>query len=203
MNQITDPLSLRSYYGAISMLAKRKVIHRIDRHARAFIALSPLVVLATADKDGHTDASPRGDAPGFVRVLDETTLMLPDRPGNNRVDSFSNILATAGVGLLFLVPGIDETLRVNGTARLLTEPDLLAASAVHGKLPRAALEIAVKEVFFHCGKALKRAHLWDPERYQARGAFPSLGRVIAEQTGACTVEDGEAAVSESYRDRMY
>lgn len=203
MNQITDPLSLRTHYGEISALARRKVLPRLDRHARAFIALSPFVVLASADAGGHTDASPRGDAPGFVRVLDETTLILPDRPGNNRVDSFSNVLATSGVGLLFLVPGIDETLRVNGTARLLTDPELLAASAVNGKLPRAGLEIAVREVFFHCGKALKRARLWDPERYQPRQAFPSLGRVIAEQTGACTVEEGEKAVLEGYRDRLY
>ena len=203
MNEISDPLSLRTYYGAVSSLAERKVLDRLDHHSRAFIALSPFVVLATADTEGHCDASPRGDAPGFVRVLDETRLLLPDRPGNNRVDSYSNVFASGGVGLLFFVPGIDETLRVNGTARLLTDPDLLALSAVNGKLPRAGLEISVKEVFFHCGKALKRAQLWNAERHAPRQSFPSLGRVIAEQTGVCTVKEGEEAVRQSYRDGLY
>lgn len=236
MHEITDPLSLRTHYGEISILARRKVLHRLDRHARAFIALSPFVMLATADADGHADASPRGDAPGFVKVHDDTTLLVPDRPGNNRVDSFANVLMTSAVGLLFLVPGIDETLRVNGRARLLTGsdrspriakrfeevvnpigetrtaacsqaesagPDLLAAFAVHDKLPRAVLEVTVQEVFFHCGKALKRAALWDPARHQPRHAFPSLGRIIAEQTGAVDVEAADQAVAESYRDRLY
>ncbi|MGH7077987.1 MAG: pyridoxamine 5'-phosphate oxidase family protein [Acetobacteraceae bacterium] len=203
MHEIADPQTLRAHYGEISALAQKKVLHALDRHARAFIALSPFVMLATADASGNTDASPRGDSPGFVTVRDERTLLIPDRPGNNRVDSFANMLATGGVGLLFLVPGIDETLRVNGRARLLFDPDLLAAAAVHGRLPRAVLEIAVREVFFHCGKALKRAALWDPQRHQPRKAFPSLGRVIAEQTGAMDVAAADAAVAESYRDRLY
>jgi uncharacterized protein len=180
MDSITDPAAMRALYGETSYLAQRKVLRTLDRHARAFIALSPFVVLATANEAGQVDASPRGDAPGFVRVLDETSLLLPDRPGNNRLDSFANVLSTSGVGLLFFVPGIDETLRVNGAARLATDEDLLAPSAVGGKLPRAVLLVTVAEVFFHCGKALKRARLWDPSRHQPRQAFPSLGRVIAE-----------------------
>ena len=203
MDGITDHGALRAHYGEISRLARHKVLRRLDRHARAFIGLSPFVVLASADGTGGVDASPRGDAPGFVRVLDDTTLLLPDRPGNNRIDSFGNILAASGVGLLFLVPGIDETLRVNGTARLITDPDLLAPSAVNGKLPRAGLEVAVAEVFFHCGKALKRAHLWDAARQVPRQNFPTLGRIIAEQTGACSVDDAEHAVAESYTKRLY
>lgn len=203
MDTVTNPTTLRALYGETSYLAQRKVLSHLDRHARAFIALSPLVVLATANAAGQADASPRGDAPGFVRVLDETSLLLPDRPGNNRLDSFANVLATPGVGLLFFVPGIDETLRVNGTARLTTEQYLLVPCAVGGKLPRAGLLITVAEVFFHCGKALKRARFWDPSRHQPRQSFPSLGRVIAEQTGACGVDEAEERVIESYRDHMY
>ena len=126
MDGISDHDTLRAYYGAISLLAERKVIPRLDPHARAFIALSPFLVLATVDDHGQADASPRGDAPGFVLVLDDTTLLVPDRPGNNRVDSYGNVVANPGVGLIFLVPGIDETLRVNGTARVVTDTALLA-----------------------------------------------------------------------------
>jgi PPOX class probable FMN-dependent enzyme len=203
MDGISDHDTLRAYYGAISTLAERKVIHRLDPHARAFIALSPFLVLATVDDHGQADASPRGDAPGFVQVLDDTTLLLPDRPGNNRVDSYGNVLANPGVGLIFLVPGIDETLRVNGTARVVTDTALLAPAEAQGKLPKAGLLIDVQEVFFHCGKALKRAKLWDAERHVVRSSFPSLGRIIADQTGACDAAEADVRIEEGYRTRMY
>lgn len=203
MNALTDPAQLRRHYGEIHPLAVRKVLPRLDRHCREFIALSPFLVLATADAGGRVDASPRGDAPGFVQVLDDATLFLPDRPGNNRVDSYGNVLASAGVGLLFLVPGLNETLRVNGTARIVTEAALLAGAAVQGKPARAGLLIAVEEAFFHCGKALIRARLWDATRHVPRAAFPSLGQVIADQTGACGAEEAERAVQEGYRIRLY
>ena len=203
MDGIGDHDTLRAYYGAISTLAERKVIHRLDPHARAFIGLSPFLVLATVDDHGRADASPRGDAPGFVLVLDDVTLMVPDRPGNNRVDSYGNVLANPGVGLIFLVPGIDETLRVNGTARVVTDTALLARAEAQGKLPKAGLLIDVGEVFFHCGKALKRAQLWDAERHVARSSFPSLGRIIADQTGACDAAEADVRIEEGYRTRMY
>ena len=203
MDGISDHDTLRAYYGAISTLAERKVIHRLDPHARAFIALSPFLVLATVDDHGQADASPRGDAPGFVLVLDDTTLLLPDRPGNNRVDSYGNVLANPGVGLIFLVPGIDETLRVNGTARVVTDTALLAPAEAQGKLPKAGLLIDVQEVFFHCGKALKRAKLWDAERHVVRSSFPTLGRIIADQTGACDAAEADVRIEEGYRTRMY
>ncbi len=202
MDGIADHDALRAHYGAISTLAERKVIPRLDRHARAFIGLSPFLVLATVDDQGRADASPRGDAPGFVLVLDDTTLLLPDRPGNNRVDSYGNVLAHSGVGLIFLVPGIDETLRVNGTARVVTAPALLARAEAQGRLPRAGLLIEVQEVFFHCGKALKRAKLWDAERHVERSCFPTLGRIIADQTGACDAAEADARVEEGYRTRL-
>jgi PPOX class probable FMN-dependent enzyme len=203
MDQITDEPALRTHFGAVNPLAERKVLRRLDRHATAFIGLSPFLVLATADVDGRVDASPRGDAPGFVLVRDETTLLLPDRPGNNRVDSFGNILAHPGVGLIFFVPGIEDTLRVNGRATVVTEPALLGPAVAQGKVPRTGLLIAVEEVFFHCAKALKRSRLWDPSRHVERGAFPTLGRIIAEQTGACDAHDAEERIQESYRTRLY
>ncbi|MDP9095950.1 MAG: pyridoxamine 5'-phosphate oxidase family protein, partial [Pseudomonadota bacterium] len=162
MNDIADPAALRDHMGTVSPLAERKVLPHLDAYSRRFIALSPLLVLATADADGNADASPRGDPPGFVRILDDRTLLIPDRPGNNRVDSFANLIAAPGVGLIFFVPGIDETLRVNGTARLLTEADTLAGSEIAGKAPRTGIRVAISEVFFHCGKALKRARIWNP-----------------------------------------
>ena len=203
MNEIADHSALRAHIGAITPLAERKVLPALDQHCRAFIALSPFLVLASADAEGRADASPRGDPPGFVQVLDDRTLLLPDRLGNNRVDSFANILAAPGVGLIFFVPGIDETLRVNGTARLLTDNEALAGSSVAGKAPRTGLVITVEEVFFHCAKALRRARLWDPAAQVERSCFPSLGRIIAEQTRLFSVEDAERRTEEAYRTRMY
>lgn len=202
MDGIADQGGLRAHYGAISPMAERKVLPRLDRHARAFIGLSPLLVLASADGDGRADASPRGDAPGFVLVLDDATLLVPDRPGNNRVDSYGNVLAHPGVGLIFFVPGIDETLRVNGAARVITEAALLARTEAQGKLPRAGLLIDIHEVFFHCGKALKRSKLWDAARHVPRADFPTLGRIIGEQTGT-DVTANDTRIEESYRTRLY
>ena len=203
MNDIPDYAALRAHMGAISATAERKVLPALDHHCRAFIALSPFLVLASADAEGRVDASPRGDPPGFVQVLDDRTLLLPDRLGNNRVDSFANILTAPGVGLIFFVPGIDETLRVNGNARLLTDSEALSGSVVAGKTPRTGLVIAVDEVFFHCAKALRRARLWDPATQVKRSSFPSLGRILAEQTRTGGVEETERRIEDAYRTRMY
>lgn len=203
MDGLTDLTQLREHYGEVHPLAVKKVLTRLDRHCRDFIALSPFLVLATTDAEGHVDASPRGDAPGFVQVLDDVTLLLPDRPGNNRVDSYGNVVANPGVGLLFLVPGINETLRVNGTARVVTEQTLLEPAVAQGKVPRAGLLVTVDEAFLHCGKALIRARLWDAERHVPRSRLPSLGRIIADQTGACDAEQADKAVDHSYRTTLY
>jgi PPOX class probable FMN-dependent enzyme len=203
MDGITDAAALRDLYGEVGALAKAKDLTRLDKHCRAFIALSPFLVLATADAEGRMDASPRGDAPGFVLVLDDTTLLLPDRPGNNRVDSFGNIVAHPGVALIFLVPGIEETLRVNGRARLTTDAALLAAAEAQGKVPRAGVLITVEQAFFHCAKALKRSRLWDPTQHVERQSFPSLGKIIADQTAQCSVEDAEARIEDGYKNRLY
>ncbi len=139
-------------------------------------------MVATADPEGGSDASPRGDPPGFVRVLDDATLLIPDRPGNNRLDTYSNLMTRRGIGILFLVPGIDERLRVNGRARVVLDDPRLAESEIAGKPPRGGLIVAIEQVYFHCGKAVKRAGLWKAETQVPRGAFPTLGRIIAEQT---------------------
>ena len=198
-----DQIELRTHIGTISDMADRKVLPRLDTHCRHFITLSPFLVLASADSEGRVDASPRGDPPGFVRILDDTTLLLPDRPGNNRVDSFANILDAPGIGLIFFVPGIDETLRVNGTGQVVTDADALEASAVTGKVPRTGLLITVQEVFFHCAKALRRSRLWDPAVQVERKSFPTLGRIIADQIAGFTTESADARIEKAYRERMY
>jgi hypothetical protein len=155
----------------------------IDSHAAKFIAMSPFCVLATSGADGSVDASPRGGNPGFVSVTDANSLMMPDRSGNNRIDSFRNIVEGSGfVQLIFFVPGIDETLRVGGSGKLSVEPALLAAMEEFGKLPRAVLSIDVKEAYFHCGKALMRSKLWSKEAQVERKVMPSISQVIHDQT---------------------
>lgn len=203
MNDIPNHEALRAHMGQVSAMAERKMLYRLDVHCRRFIALSPFLVIATADAEGRVDASPRGDPPGFVRVLDDVTLLLPDRPGNNRVDSFGNILSAPGVGLIFFVPGIDETLRVNGQASLLTDADALASSEVLGRVPKTGMLIRMDEAFFHCAKALKRSRLWDPAAQIERSSFPTLGRIIADQQTRFDVADAEARIETAYRDKMY
>ena len=200
---LTSKDAVRAHYGPPGELARRKQLAALDRHARAFIALSPFLVIASADAAGRADATPRGDAPGFVAVIDDSTLLIPDRRGNNRVDTMLNIAENPHVGLLFLVPGIDETLRVNGTAQITTDVSLLAPLAAQGKIPAAGLLVRIEEIFFHCGKALIRSQLWDVERQVERRSFPTLGRIIADQIAGADPRTCEQAIEESYRDRLY
>ncbi len=203
MNVITDADILRAHFGPVSPLAEKKQLDRLDPHCRAFIALSPFLVLATADGHGGVDASPRGDAPGFVKVIDDFSLLLPDRPGNRRVDSFRNIVANPGIGLLFFVPGIDETVRINGTATITTDASLLADVPAMGKTPVTGLLITVTEAFYHCAKALIRSHLWDPTTRIERSTFPTLGKIIADQTNGVRAEDADASIADAYRTKLY
>lgn len=202
MSVIASETDLRDCYAAPSELVQKKILRRLDKHARAFIALSPFAVLATHGPDG-ADCSPRGDAPGFARVEDDTTLLLPDRRGNNLIDSLRNVAQSGDVGLLFMVPGINETLRVNGRATIVTDAARLAPMAVQGKAPASALEIAVREVYFHCGKALIRSDLWNPAKHVPRQSFPSLGRIIADQIAGLDAEAADANLEESYKTRLY
>lgn len=203
MDTIEDPRQLREIYGEPMERAVKKQLTRLDRHCRNFIALSPFLVIASSDPSGRCDASPKGDMPGFVRVVDDTTLLIPDRLGNNRIDTLGNLLARPGVGLIFFVPGINETLRVNGRAKVTTDPELLEPLAVSGKVPRSGILVAAEEIYFHCGKALIRSDLWNPDKRVARGSWPSLGRIIAEQVGGMDPDEAERQTAESYRTRLY
>ena len=203
MDRIENVEQLRESYGAPSERALKKQLSRLDKHCRDFIARSPFLVIASADPSGRCDASPKGDAPGFVQVVDDTTLLIPDRLGNNRIDTLANLVARPGIGLIFFVPGINETLRVNGRACITTDPGLLEPLAVHGKVPRSAILVAAEEIYFHCGKALIRSDLWNPDKQVQRSDFPSLGRILADQIGGISVEESERYTAESYKTRLY
>ena len=202
-SEVADAQHLRALVGEVHLLAERKVLDRLDHFCRDFIALSPFLVLASSDSEGRADASPRGDGPDFVQVLDEKTLLIPDRRGNNRVDSFGNVLSSPGVGLVFFVPGINETLRVNGRARLTRNEALLEPTTVQEKTPKLGLLVEVDEAYFHCGKALIRSKLWAQDAQVERGSFPTLGRIVAEQTKAVDAAEADANLEEAYRTRLY
>jgi len=203
---ISSEAELRARYRAPSELALRKQLGHLDHNCRRFIALSPFLCLATASEDG-VDNSPRGDAPGFVEVLDERTLLIPDRPGNNRLDSLANIVRNPQVGLLFLIPGVTETLRVNGRARIVTSRPMLERFAVNNRAPAVAILVATQEVFLHCSKALIRSRLWQDDAKVDRKVLPSLGRMIAEaadrQPAAATVADYDARIAKSIEEALY
>ncbi|RKT21113.1 hypothetical protein B0G69_4487 [Paraburkholderia sp. RAU2J] len=180
---LTTIEQLEALYGQPHERALRKEIAYVNEDYRAFIEVAPFAVLATAGPDG-LDCSPRGDAPGFVRVVDERTLALPDRIGNNRLDSLRNIIVEPRLALLFIVPGVGESLRVNGRGRITSDPEWLASFAVEGKLPRTVLLIDVDSVYFHCSKALVRSQLWDPARHVERSQLPSAGEIHRRLNGA-------------------
>jgi hypothetical protein len=204
---ITTEAELRARFAAPGRLATLKQLDRLDHNCRRFIALSPFLCLASARPDGLADNSPRGDAPGFVQVVDERTLLIPDRPGNNRLDSMTNILHNPNVGLLFFIPGVTETLRVNGRARLTGSPELLARCEVRGRAPKAAIVVEVVEAFLHCSKALIRSRLWEQGAKVDRKALPSLGRMIAEavdrRTAQETVAEYERIIERNIEEQLY
>lgn len=179
------PADLDRLYAAPKPATQAKVIDHIEKHARRFIALSPFCVIGTCGPDGRQDVSPRGGAAGFVRVVDDKTLMLPDRPGNNLLDSLRNLTAGSGeVAMLFLIPGFDETLRINGRASVVHDDALCAEFTEFGKPARAVVRIEVRELFLQCGKALMRSRLWDADARVERSTMPSVAQIIVDQVGA-------------------
>ena len=181
---VTSEDSLRAIVGGEpSEVARRKELPALDPHARAFIARSPFLLLGTSGPDGRCDVSPKGDAPGFVRVLDDHHLVIPDRPGNKRLDGMRNILGNPHVGLIFLVPGNDFTLRVNGRAAITRDPALLRALEIQGKVPLLAIGVEVEEVFLHCARAFRRGRLWDHPTWPGPDALPSMPCILYDQTG--------------------
>lgn len=204
---IADVAALRASFPATHELALKKSLNHLDSHAHEFIARSPFLCIGTQGTNG-ADVSPRGDPRGFVAVLDDRTLLIPDRPGNNRLDTLANILANPAVGLLFMVPGFDDTLRINGTARLTRDPALLSTLAVHDRVPTVAIVVTVQEVFLHCAKAFRRSGLWDPDQRQDRREMPSLVKMILDQTTGAPTDPSDQQqlddqLEQDYRKSMY
>lgn len=178
--KITSETVLREIIGYPTEMIRRKQLNALDKHCRAFIALSPYLLIGSTNAAGEADVSPRGDPPGFVQVLDEKTLVIPERPSNRRSDTLRNILQQPHVGLLFLLPGQGETLRVNGRACIIRDPAVLERSTIEGKRPLLAIAVEVDECFLHCSKSIRRARLWEPEY---RNTLPSVGQIVIDHTG--------------------
>jgi PPOX class probable FMN-dependent enzyme len=178
---IRSEAELRDVYRTPTASVQHKVLPRLDDHARRFIATSPFVLVGTSSPDGTADVSPKGGPPGFVTVLDDEHVAIGDLAGNNLIDTLTNIVAGSGIGLLFLVPGVDETLRVNGTACVTVDDTVLDACLIEGRRPRAALGITVREQFMHCAKAFRRSRLWQGESWPSRDSLPSLGCIVVDQ----------------------
>jgi PPOX class probable FMN-dependent enzyme len=197
-----DGNQLRELLGEPADLVKQKIADRLNRLTRQFVERSPFVVVATGRPDGGLDVSPRGDPAGFVRILDERTLLLPDRPGNKLADTLTNLLEDDRIALLFLIPGVNDTFRVNGHARVVDDPGLLADSEVEGKVPQLGILVTVEEAYTQCPKALLRSDLWNPERHIDRSELPRSGEILrAIADPELDVEEYEEARTERYRRR--
>jgi PPOX class probable FMN-dependent enzyme len=202
---ITSVAGLRELVSPPSELVRKKVLDRLDAHARALIAQSPMVMLGTHGQDGTVDVSPRGDPAGFVRTHGEHWMLIPERPGNRRADTLRNVIETGEVGLLFMVPGMPETLRVNGRAWVTTSPELLAPMAVEGKIPQLGIAVRVRESYLHCGRCTHRAQLWSPSTWPPPGALPPLARMLVDQVGIPGLEVDVLAhlLDEMYAKELY
>jgi len=190
---------LRSLYAEPGERARGKQIAALDRHCKRFIELSPFVVLASADDQNRCDASPRGGDPGFVKVTGDATLLIPDSPGNNRLDTLQNVQASGRLALLFLIPGFDETLRVNGRARISTDPEQIALCTTERRAPKVVIEVSAEEVYLHCAKALMRSKLWSDANRVERSAMPTLGKMIADQSGLDIAPETQEAMVARYQ----
>jgi PPOX class probable FMN-dependent enzyme len=191
MRFITSHDDLRAIYNPAGSGSLRKELRALDGHCKSFIARSPFVVIGTSDGRGHGDVTPKGDRPGFVAVLDDRTIAIPDRPGNNRLDTLENLIVAPAIGLLFLIPGMDETLRVNGTGRITADDALRSRFEVDGKLPQAVIVVEVGSAYMHCAKAFMRSQLWQPATWPDRKAMPTLGQILKDQL-AVDLESAEA-----------
>ena len=201
---VASEAHIQEIIGNPSVRAQRKQIAQLDTHTRAFIAKCPFLVISSCDADGRMDVSPKGDPPGFVQVLDDQTLAIPDRPGNRRADTFRNLLQNPNVALLFLIPGKQETLRVSGTARIVRDLWVREPMAVAGKLPDFALIVNVREVFFHCAKCVIRSGLWDKGAWPDVTELPSLARALVDQAKLeQSPEEVQALLEKDARERLY
>ena len=204
-NIITTEQELREIVGWPIERVVKKDRAFIDDHCRDFIACSPFLLMATSDVDGQCDVSPKGDAPGFVRVVDQHLLVIPDRPGNKRLDGMKNLVVNPHIGLIFLVPGREETLRVSGRAFITRDPKLLAQFVVQNKTPLLAIAVEVEQCFLHCGKAFRRSQLWAHQHWPANNVLPSLACVLFDQLHPVdlTLQEYEWQIEEGYRNHLY
>jgi PPOX class probable FMN-dependent enzyme len=178
---IGDDQALRQIYAEPAKAVVEKAFPHLDKHSRRFLELAPFFCIGSSRPDGLGDVSPRGGEPGFVHAIDDAHIAFPDRPGNNRLDTLTNIMRQPAVGLLFFVPGVDEMLRINGLASVTTHEPLMQRFVHEGKRPRSVVLIEIREVYFHCSKALKRSDLWNPDKRLPKGGFPSLGQIARDQ----------------------
>ncbi len=193
---------LRALYASPKERAVKKQLPELDKHCRQFIALSPFVVLGSQGADDALDASPRGGAPGFVKVTEAGQLLIPDSPGNNRLDTLENIIHTGRIGMLFIIPGVDETLRVNGHATLTTATDLLKLCESELKPPKLVIQVDVTQAYLHCAKAFMRSKLWDTSKQIDRAKLPTMGEMISEQTGMSGPPETQAEMLERYKNDL-
>jgi uncharacterized protein len=202
---VATEIELQNLMGTPSELASKKVIHFLDQHCQEFIAQSPFLMLSTADEKGRCDASPRGDRPGFVQVINDRMLIIPERKGNRRVDSLMNILSNPNVGLLFFIPGLGETLRVNGKAQIIKDKEFLQPLAVNGQEPHIGIVVNVEECFIHCAKAFRRSGMWDSASWTDRELLPSPAKMLAlhAQIEGMDEEAVTARLSASYSNGLY
>lgn len=204
MDFISTHDALRAHYKPASETSLRKELRAFDQHCRNFIARSPFVLIGSSDGDGNADVTPKGDKAGFVAVLDDVTLAIPDRPGNNRLDTLENIIANPAVGLLFLIPGMNETLRVNGEARITLDAALRERLAVDGKVPQSVIVVKARAVYMHCAKAFLRSDLWKPEGWRPRAEMPTLGEILKDQLAlAETAAQTDRWLDDAYSKSMW
>ena len=204
VNRVETVDDLRGFYGEPSQLVQQKFMETLDEHCRAMIARSSFYCVATLNEDGSLDVSPRGDPPGSVAVLDPATLLLPDRRGNNRLDSMANVTERQRLALLFLVPGVLETLRVTGSAEVIHDDPRLAACAINGQVPPTGMLVTVEKACLQCGKAVKRGGLWEETYRISRSDLPSFGTMLVEQTDTGqTAEELDESINDAYENRLY
>ncbi len=203
MAKIESENALRALYPQTSKRAAAKEIPVLDQYCRDYVALSPFVLIGTQSGDGAGDVSPSGEKPGFVRVLDDATLAIPDRPGNNRLDTLTNIIENPSLALLFLVPGVNETLRINGRGEIRDDADLLALFEIDGKLPRTVLLVHVETAYMHCAKALMRSALWDGDSIIERSLLPSMSEWMQAHNTLKVEHESTKAMEERYKSQLY
>lgn len=202
---VTSDEELRLLMGTPSRTVANKTINHVDKHCIDFISKSPIVFISTSDANGHCDTSPRGDAAGFVHIIDQQHIVIPERPGNKRMDSLRNIISNPHIGLIFVIPGLEETLRMNGKACIIRDSDILEKMAVNGKVPSLGIGVQVEECYIHCAKAFKRSKLWHSETWLSKERLPYPPQILADHVNLpdVTGESIETALQESYSKRLY